>query len=74
MIEAVVYTSNTGETEKYAKTFAVKAGLPCVKLEETSTLEKGALSFISDGSLQIRYRDMIRHAGSMIFHVSVVAG
>ena len=42
MIEAVVYTSNTGETEKYAKTFAVKAGLPCVKLEETSTLEKGA--------------------------------
>ena len=30
MIEAVVYTSNTGETEKYAKTFAVKAGLPCV--------------------------------------------
>ena len=42
MIEAVVYTSNTGETEKYAKTFAVKAGLPCVKLEEASTLEKGA--------------------------------
>ena len=38
MIEAVVYTSNTGETEKYAKT------------------------------------DMIRHTGSIIFHVSVVSG
>lgn len=42
MIEAVVFTSNTGETEKYAKAFAEKAGLPCVKLKETSSLENGA--------------------------------
>lgn len=33
-LKAVVYTSNTGETEKYAKAFAVKENLPCMELKE----------------------------------------
>lgn len=42
MITAVVYTSNTGETEKYAKAFA----------------EMVHPSFTLDGSLRITYRAM----------------
>ena len=41
MITAVVYTSNTGETEKYARCFAEKVNLPCMDLKHADTLDKG---------------------------------
>lgn len=42
MIKAVVYTSNTGTTEQYAKMIGTKLGLPCYTLEKAkSELEKG---------------------------------
>ena len=42
-LKAVVYTSNTGETEKYAKAFAAKENLPCMELKEAEEcLEKHA--------------------------------
>ena len=46
-LKAVVYTSNTGETEKYAKAFAVKENLPCMELKEAEeSLEKLSLIHI----------------------------
>ena len=39
MITAVVYTSNTGETEKYARCFAEKVNLPCMDLKHADTLD-----------------------------------
>ena len=41
MITTVVYTSNTGETEKYAKAFAEMVHLPCMDLKHSSDYAEG---------------------------------
>ena len=41
MITTVVYTSNTGETEKYAKGFAEMVHLPCMDLKHSSDYAEG---------------------------------
>lgn len=38
---AIVYTSNTGYTERYAKMLGAKAGLPVYHLKEMKKLKKG---------------------------------
>lgn len=41
MITTVVYTSNTGETEKYAIAFAEMVHLPCMDLKHSSDYAEG---------------------------------
>ena len=42
MIQAIVYTSNTGTTEQYAKLIGEKTGLPVYSLKNASDLVAGA--------------------------------
>ena len=64
MIQAVVYTSNTGSTEQYARLLAQEAGLSVCSLEEAKkTLKSGTriiyLGWVMAGSIQ-GYADAVR--------------
>ena len=64
MIQAVVYTSNTGSTEQYAKLLGQETGLPVCSLQEAkNTLNAGAqilyLGWVMASAIQ-GYADAIR--------------
>lgn len=64
MIQAIVYTSNAGTTERYAKLLGHEAELPVYSLEEAKkTLKSGTeiiyLGWIMAGSIQ-GYKDAVR--------------
>ena len=42
MIQAIVYTSNTGTTEQYANLIGEKTGLPVYPLDNTADIARGA--------------------------------
>lgn len=50
-MDAIVYTSNTGSTEEYAKLFAKKTGLPALSLEEAKKKLPSGSSIIYMGWL-----------------------
>lgn len=51
MIEAIVYTSNTGHTRAYAKMLGVKTGLPVLSMEEAGEFLKKNAEIIYMGWL-----------------------
>ena len=64
MIQAIVYTSNTGSTEQYARLLGQETGLPvCALTEAKKALNSGAqilyLGWVMAGSIQ-GYADAAR--------------
>lgn len=59
-IQAVIYTSNTGYTEKYAHILGEKTGLPVYSIDESKALSKGTsviyLGWLMAGGIKGYYK------------------
>ena len=61
-MDAIIYTTNTGSTEQYAKLLAQETGLPVYSFAEAKkqVFSKAKIIYLGFGSWLVRSRAMLR--------------